>query len=122
MQYYTTLEYPFVVDYYKSENTALVGNPPNWVDTLIKTINVQFGNDPTAGRIQMFSQEELVIGYSIKNIRDVNGNVLYAGQPNSLGIDTAAWRIDSCDPLMTPFGGISGFKISMKQLNPFRTI
>jgi hypothetical protein len=93
------LPFPFVVDYYKTENTALLNNPPQWVDTLIKTINVQLANDPTAGKIQMFSQEELVIGYSIKNIRDADGNVLYAGQPNSLGIETAAWRIDSCDPM-----------------------
>jgi hypothetical protein len=122
MQFYTMLPFPFVVDYYKTENKALLGNPPQWEDTLLKTINVQLANDPTAGKIQMLSQEELVIGYSIKNIRDADGHVLYAGQPNALGIETAAWRIDTCDPIFSMFGTLTGFRIQMRQLNPFRTV
>lgn len=124
MQYNSFMEYPFTVDYFKTENTALSGNLPNWKDTLIKEIKIHVagGSDTfDVGKMFVFCQESLVPGFFIKNFRDVNGRSILPSLPNNLGIDTSAWRIVTNVPVMNMFGYLEQFKMQVQPLSALRT-
>lgn len=119
MLYYAIADYPFTVDYYKTQNTVLEG-PPVWQDTYIETIKVQLGSNAGFGKLSMYTAKELSIGYILKNFKDINGNLMLRGAPNNLNLDTSSYRINSCDPQLNSFGWAEGFMCSIAQLNAVR--
>lgn len=70
-------------------------------------IKCAIGNTLSATSLQLISKEQLNVGWTVNNIRDASGNVIwYADNEQS---DTAKWDIISVIPRLNFYGYAEGY-------------
>lgn len=122
MLYNTLATYPYAVDYYTTANT----NPdplgtPTYVDTFVKTVQVQISADSNrVNMLWLFCKEPLGLGHILKNFKNAKGEALFPTVPNNLGIDYSSYQIKSVDPMFNMFGFTEGIRHQVAPLNPLR--